>query len=276
MRLEVLHEAHRQELRELLLSNLDANLYLLQLLNTTPIAHNRLVEWIGVFEDEQLIAMTCTLGRSKDRGPARLIMVHGRSDGAAYLGRYAMMRGGTELLLGERDCTDAYWTSMNSPTPRLFYDQRIYTCTAVSEGERVPISKATESHYSVLHRYAAEMMLEDLKRDPRSDEHLHERTVLSRIQLGKTWIYEVDRQIQFMIDVGMESPLGAQVGGTYVPPEFRGQGLATRGMRAICAELLKGSERVTLHVNEANTAAIRCYERAGFVRETAYRLIALS
>ena len=276
MRREVLREQHRKALHNLLLSNIDANLYLLQLIQTNPIHQNRLVEWTGAFEGDRLIAVTCALGRSKDRTPARLMMIHGREDGAGYLGRFCLMRGGAQMLLGERLSTDAYWKSMNAPKPRLFYDQRIYSCTEASEGPRLPISKATDTHFSMLHQYAAEMMLEDLNIDPRADEHQHERTINTRIQLGKTWVYERHSKLLFMIDVGMESPMGAQVGGTFVPPEFRGQGLASRGMRAICVELLKRVERVTLHVNEANIAAIRCYERAGFVRQTPYRLIALS
>ena len=274
--MEVLREQHRKALRGLLESDLDANLYLLQLLQSHPIHQSRLVEWTGAFENGELIAATCALGRTKDRAPASLIMVHGRADGASFLGRFSMMRGSTQMLLGERQSTDAYWKRMNEPKARLFYDQRIYTCTQPSEGPSLPITQATEAHFSMLHQYAAEMMLEDLKIDPRADEHQHERTINNRIQQGKTWVHTVDSQVRFMIDVGMESPKGAQVGGTYVPPEYRGQGLASSGMRAICSELLKRVERVTLHVNEANKAAIRCYERAGFVRQTPYRLIALS
>ncbi|MGC6510332.1 MAG: GNAT family N-acetyltransferase [Myxococcota bacterium] len=273
--MEVLREQHRKALQSLLLSDLDANLYLLQLLQSHPIHQTRLVEWTGAFESDVLIAATCALGRTKDRTPARLIMVHGREDGASFLGRFCLMRGGTQMLLGERKGTDAYWRRMNAPKARLFYNQRVYSCIKPSDGPMLPIKKATEAHYSMLHQYAAEMMLEDLKFDPRSDEHHHERTINSRIQLGKTWVHTVDGQVRFMIDVGMESPKGAQVGGTYVPTDFRGNGLATNGMRAICGELLKRVERVTLHVNEANSAAIRCYERAGFVRKTPYRLIDL-
>ena len=67
--MEVLREHHRKALHGLLESDLDANLYLLQLLQSHPIHQSRLVEWTGAFENGELITATCALGRTKIEHP---------------------------------------------------------------------------------------------------------------------------------------------------------------------------------------------------------------
>lgn len=275
MKIILLREEHRSDLKTLLMNNISANLYLIELLQTNPIRLTPMLEWIGVFEDEKLIAMTCALGRTKKKSQARLLMIHGQAEGAEFLGRYDIIHGGTRLLIGERDCTDAYWKGMKSPKPKLWYNQRIYTCKTPSSGGTIPIIAARKHHYDAVYLMSAEMMLADLGEDPRMDEVHHSRTVHNRIRQGRSWVSEVDGKIQFLIDIGTKTQLGAQVGGTFVPLELRNQGLATRGMRTVCQKLLSTCERVSLHVNEANSPAVQCYEQSGFVRSTPYRLIAL-
>ena len=57
--------------------------------------------------------------------------------------------------------------------------------------------------------------------------------------------------------------------GVWVPPDRRGEGLATRGMAAV-VELVRREVApvVSLYVNEWNDPARAAYERVGF-RETA-------
>ena len=64
-------------------------------------------------------------------------------------------------------------------------------------------------------------------------------------------------------------PYAAQIQGVYVPPEFRGQGLATRGMAAV-VEIVRAeiAPTVSLYVNDWNHAARAAYARVGF-EETA-------
>ncbi|MEV0131065.1 GNAT family N-acetyltransferase [Dactylosporangium sp. NPDC050688] len=48
-------------------------------------------------------------------------------------------------------------------------------------------------------------------------------------------------------------------------PHARGRGLASRVVRAAAERIAARGERAFLHVAAANTGAIRCYERLGFV-----------
>ena len=117
---------------------------------------------------------------------------------------------------------------------------------------------------------------EDLGRNPAlTDPAAHQAVVIERIRSGRTWVLVREDEIVFQINVGTRGPAGCQVGGTYVPPPHRGKGYATLGMSELCRRLVPAHRRVTLHVNEANTPAVALYERTGFRRAHALRLITL-
>ena len=128
----------------------------------------------------------------------------------------------------------------------------------------------------VLADMAGRMMFEDLKEDPREvDPDGHLRLVGERIKAGRTYVGTEGGPIVFKVDIGTRLDRGCQVGGTFVPPALRGKGRSTAGMRALCRGLLREIPMVTLHVNEANVPAVRCYETVGFERSAAFRLVSL-
>jgi GNAT superfamily N-acetyltransferase len=76
-------------------------------------------------------------------------------------------------------------------------------------------------------------------------------------------------RVIFKAEVACSSPYAAQVQGVYVPPELRGQGLATAGMAAVVAAVrAEIAPTVSLYVNDWNESARRAYAKVGFV-ETA-------
>ena len=73
---------------------------------------------------------------------------------------------------------------------------------------------------------------------------------------------------------GRSSSQVAQVQGVWVPPDRRGEGLATAGMAAVVAATVgKVAPQVSLYVNDYNTAALRVYEKVGFRQVGTYATV---
>ena len=66
--------------------------------------------------------------------------------------------------------------------------------------------------------------------------------------------------------LGREGPDFALIRGVWTDPSYRGNGMATSSMKALCIELFDEVkvEKIFLRVEERNPAAIRIYEKLGF------------
>ena len=178
------------------------------------------------------------------------------------------------MIVGERSTSDALAEAFHTDTIRIRYDQHLYLCTEVRDIPHYPIRYAKERDFDTILTYSARMMQEDLLYDPMTS--YPERfiaSVRSKILRNKCLIAEQDGEICYTIDIGTQFRLGCQLGGTYVPPKFRGQGISTKATAAVCHLMLSLCDCVTLHVNEKNTRAIRCYEGVGFHPVTPFRLL---
>lgn len=75
----------------------------------------------------------------------------------------------------------------------------------------------------------------------------------------------VNGRVVFKAELAVVTRHTAQVQGVWVPPELRGQGLATAGMAAVIADALRRvAPSVSLYVNDYNFAARQVYARCGF------------
>jgi predicted GNAT family acetyltransferase len=123
---------------------------------------------------------------------------------------------------------------------------------------------------------SARMHTEETLEDPLERDANHfRRHVEHRIDNDRTYVWIDDmRRLVFKADISAQSSFGAQVSGVYTPPNLRGRGIATRGMRDICHALFnRGFPIVTLYVNEENAAAKRVYQKVGFEYHSAYQTI---
>src|SRR6266516_4632064 len=111
--------------------------------------------------------------------------------------------------------------------------------------------------------YTEEMGENPLTRDPTS----YRRRIRVLSSRGWTYVYDVDGELQFKMDIGCASRRGAQIQGVFVPPELRGQGVATRAMTACCQLAFQRHPSLSLYVNDFNHPAVALYERLGFRRE---------
>ena len=226
--------------------------------------------WYGVSENARLIGCALVL-------PNRLTVPWcPRADAAKILGDTLAQRHAPTMCVGPREAVDHLfrgWSPQNAPRRTL--DQRLYTLSpplTYRGADRLRKAKVRALD-DVIRRDVA-MWVEDiginpLDRDP--DDYL--QAMEQRLRAGKVLVLEHERQPVFQVTVGVTSPLGAQIGGTYVPPAWRGQGWCCRGIAAVTHLLLKKHPVVSLHVNEANLPARKCYERVGFKPDAAYRVL---
>jgi RimJ/RimL family protein N-acetyltransferase len=195
---------------------------------------------------------------------------------AELLGRHLAAQHAPTLLVGPRADADALWrTWTNDAAPARRHDQRLYVFDDVPSPAPDPpgFRLAAHADLAAVADGAARMEREDLGTDPSLDLRRHEEDVRNRLRSGRTFVIEERGALVFQINVGTLNEGGAQVGGTWVPPEHRGRGLATAGVAAVVRRLRDVAPRVTLHVNEANGPAVSVYERVGFRRDAAFRLI---
>lgn len=265
------------EIRRLLLRDPVVNLFLLGFLELHPLDR---CAWIGAYRGGAGLGRGGSLTGVALLVPGRLVVPYAPDlADAAELGAHLKGRFDPTMVVGPRDASDALWQAWTRGRVRAlrFYDQRLYTRAPLpgDEGAQDPALRlARPEEWREISEHSARMEIEDLGRDPRAESRsLHERVVRDRIDRGVTWVLEREGRIAFQINVGTATEHGCQVGGTFVPPELRGRGLAVDGMRAVCRRLLREHPLITLHVNEANAPAVRTYERVGFVRGAAFRLL---
>jgi RimJ/RimL family protein N-acetyltransferase len=275
VRATILGPEHTGALAAFLGQDVETNLFLLGLLDAGNGPQGR-GEWVGVIDASGAFNAICFAGGRPGPGLQSATAVpYGESEACQVLGRWVATEGGAWMVIGPRMAADSLWQGLGREPDRIRFEQRLYVCTTVSEGPTLPVRLAHQEEAPRLARWASKMLHEDLGLEPqRINPMAHMERMRHRIQADRTRVAEENGQTVFLIDVGTWFGLGAQVGGTWVPPASRGRGVATRAMRGLCHELLAECQRVTLHVNEANLPAVRCYEAAGFVRAAAFRLIA--
>jgi predicted GNAT family acetyltransferase len=88
------------------------------------------------------------------------------------------------------------------------------------------------------------------------------------------WLVTEGQRLLFKTEESARSEDGVLIGGVFTDPEWRGRGLARRGIGTWAHILFdRGLTLLALHVNRDNQPAIRAYERVGFRRHTSLRLM---
>ena len=276
---------HRPAIRRLLETDVASNLFPLSVLEQEK-GQRQEGLWIGVWKNSNELDAVAFCSRgiapTNDHPPFGNVAAFGNPSACHQLGRLLAAQGTAKMIFGPRAESDAFWSGLGEPPCQFCYAHQLYECCQVADGQQLDLSLAQLDDLEPVATLASAMLLEDLGVSRLRDTPLqHLLWVRHRIATAKTWIHKPDHDpaqpIAFVINVGCHSHYGAQVGGTFVPPAHRNQGLASAGMRTICHTLLHGSatqkpvNRITLLVNEENHSAIRCYEKAGFEERAPFR-----
>lgn len=99
------------------------------------------------------------------------------------------------------------------------------------------------------------------------------RLNLSKIlSLEQVLVAELDGQVVGKINTSAKSFTRCQVGGVYVRPDCRGQGIAAKMSAVFFQGLLSQGMGITLFVKKRNAAAAAVYRKAGFNILAGYRI----
>ncbi len=276
MKLRSLYKRDRSQAIALLEKDYDSNLFQLDALEKRVFSRWYQDQWWGVFSNRTLIGVNGCFGRIENGSPARLLLPYGEDDAMKLFGEFEKERGGTSMILGARRSADLLIEGLKYTTYKTFYNQRIYRCTKIVKKayhSDIQFQKAKMNQEDQIISLSAQMMIEDLGKDPRvPDPKKYRETIRRRIQEGRCFIGMLKNEIVFLLDLGTNGSRGCQIGGTYVPKEHRGKGVATEGVHYWTEKLIQKFGLVTLHVNEENNHAIRCYQKVGFQQSSPYRL----
>jgi predicted GNAT family acetyltransferase len=114
---------------------------------------------------------------------------------------------------------------------------------------------------------AVAMYTEEVGVSPTLDggERNYRERVADLVKARRAYARFIDGRVVFKAELAVVTRHTAQVQGVWVAPEWRGRGLASRGMAAVIGDALRRvAPTVSLYVNDYNTAARRVYARCGF------------
>jgi uncharacterized protein len=126
-----------------------------------------------------------------------------------------------------------------------------------------------EHELDALYPAAVAMYTEEVGVSPVLDggDRAYRERVAELVRGRRAYARFVDGRVVFKAELAVVTRHTAQIQGVWVAPEWRGQGLATRGIAAVVRDALhRSAPTVSLYVNDYNHAARRVYARCGFGR----------
>lgn len=225
-------------------------------------------EMWGRFSAGNLVA-ACHVG-------ANLVPVQARPEDAAAFAERALTRGRTvSTIVGPQDAVRAFWNGVLSGwsrpreirwnQPHLVID---HTPAVAPDRE---VRRTTKADFDQLYPACVAMYTEEVGVSPEAGggAELYRARVSQLVSRGWSFARFDRGRLVFKAEVSCATPYAAQIQGVWVPPDRRGEGLATRGMAAVVEQVRADiAPSVSLYVNEWNHGARAAYRKVGF-RETA-------
>lgn len=154
--------------------------------------------------------------------------------------------------------------------------QRLYSVSADDLGPFTnPLLRvATEADLPKLIPLAAACVREMHERDPLADDpDGFELRVKQRVMTKRTYVLEEAGNLVFKLDIGSRSQFGAELEGIFTTPASRGKGVATLCLGQISRFLLSSLPRLTIRIDDTNSAFASIARKVGYVGGRAQRFV---
>ncbi|PZR58354.1 MAG: hypothetical protein DLM50_04385 [Candidatus Meridianibacter frigidus] len=194
-------------------------------------------------------------------------------ESALALAETSQARCRSHAIVGPRDVVQVFWNATRQwrTAPRLVREsQPVFALTQdarqPAEQRGLQIRRANAGDVDAVWRNSAEMIERELGYDPRRRSHEFRANVSAMIDRGFWWLGTLHSEAVFFCHVGPRNEQTAQLQGVWTVPHARRRGLGRAALSQICHALLEEFPSLCLYVNDFNKAAIRLYERVGFIR----------
>jgi hypothetical protein len=222
----------------------------------------------GRFEGGTLAA-ACHVG-------ANLVPVEATPEDAAAFAERALARGRTvSTIVGPQEAVRVFWNGVASswgrPRATRWEQPHLQIDTAPTVAPDPEVRRTTRADLDELYPACVAMYTEEVGISPEygGGADLYRARVTQLANRGWSFARFDRGRLVFKAEVACATRYAAQIQGVYVPPDRRGEGLATAGMAAVVDLVRRDiAPVVSLYVNDWNGPARAAYEKVGF-RETA-------
>ena len=181
---------------------------------------------------------------------------------------------------GPHDAVEAFWQTVSASWGRpreLRWGQPHLEIGRPPLVEPDPeVRRTTRADLDELYPACVAMYTEEVGVSPEAGggAELYRARVSQLISRGWSFARFDRGRLVFKAEVACASPKAAQIQGVYVPPDLRGQGLATAGMAAVVQQVREQvAPVVSLYVNDWNVPARRAYEHVGFTQSATFSTV---
>lgn len=230
---------------------------------------------LGVFDGERLRAV-CWAG-------ANLVPVGAGPDAVAALAE-AMRRRGRRCssIVGPADAVLGLWDRLRSSWSQPRDVRGDQPSLSITTRPRVPadplVRRSGPQDFELLFPASVAMFTEEVGYSPTVAGAAYESRVRELIDRGRSYVKTQEGpqgpRVVFKAELGAVALGVAQVQGVWVPPDLRGQGIATAGVAAVVElALAEVAPTVSLYVNSYNKAALAAYRKVGFDQVGTYATV---
>ncbi|GCD91860.1 GNAT family N-acetyltransferase [Nocardioides sp. LS1] len=225
-------------------------------------------EMWGRFDGGEMVA-ACHVG-------ANLVPVQATAEDARAFAERALTRGRTvSTIVGPHDAVQVFWNGVaagwGKPRELRWNQPHLEIRGTPLVAPDPAVRRTTRQDMDELYPACVAMYTEEVGISPEygGGAELYRARVTQLMNRGWSFARFDEGRLVFKAEVACATPYAAQIQGVWVPPDRRGEGLATAGMAAV-VELVRREVApiVSLYVNNWNDSARRAYAKVGFV-ETA-------